>query len=113
MDKFKELFDQIKDTLIARWEQFQETDTYISLREKYDNLPPRGQKAVVFTTFAFSFLIIFSIPFGFFSTSQQSMLEFEDTKETIQDLLEVSQEVKNIPSLTASMSNADLRVRVD
>lgn len=113
MDKFKEVFDQIKDTLIARWEQFQETDTYISLREKYDNLPPRGQKAVVFGGFAMAFLILFSIPYGMFTTSQESIVEFEDTKETIEELLTVSQDVKNIPSLAAAMTSADLRQRVD
>ncbi len=113
MDKLKELFDQIKDTVSARWEQFQETDTYISLREKYDNLSPRGQSAVVFVSFAFAFLIVFSIPYGFFSSSQQTIAEFEDTKETINDLLEVSQEVKNIPALTASTTSADLKLRVD
>jgi len=113
MDKLKELIDQIKDTLSARWDQFQETDTYISLREKYDNLPPAGQKLSVFAAFVFTFLIVFSIPYGWFSNSQGSVSEFEDTKNTISDLLEVSQGIKNIPPQGLGLSSSDLKMRAD
>lgn len=113
MDKLKELIDQIKDTLSARWDEIQETDTYISLREKYDNLPQAGQKLVIFLAFAFSFLIVFSIPYGWFSNSQSSVVEFEDTKNTISDLLEVSQGIKNIPPQGLGLSSSDLKTQAD
>lgn len=111
MDKLKETLDQLKDTLLSRWEQFQETDTYISLQEKYDNLPPRGQNAVVFFSFFFVFLMIFSVPYSWFSTSRDSVVEFEDVKHTIVDLLDVSQEIKNLPPVALSISTADLKER--
>lgn len=113
MDKLKEIIDQFKDIFSARWDQIQETDTYISLREKYDNLPLAGQKFVIFSAFALSFLIIFSIPYGWFSTSQNSVVEFEDTKETISNLLDVSQGIKNIPPQGLGLSSADLKTRTD
>lgn len=113
MDKLKEVFEQFKDTVLARWDQFQETDTYISLREKYDNLPPRGQKLAVFAAFFMAFLVIFSVPYAWHAASQSSVAEFEDTKETIGELLEVSQEVKNIPPQSLGISSADLKMRTD
>jgi hypothetical protein len=113
MDKLKEIIDQLKDALSARWDQIQETDSYISLREKYDNLPQAGQKLVVFSAFALAFLIVFSVPYGWFSTSQDSVVEFEDTKETISDLLDVSQGIKNIPPQGLGLSSSDLKLRTD
>jgi hypothetical protein len=113
MDKLKEILDQIKDQVMARWDRFTESDTYISLREKYDNLPPKGQQLVVFSSFVLAFLIVFSIPYAWFSASQGSVTEFEDTKHTMGDLLEVSQEIKNIPAQSAVMTSADLKMKVD
>lgn len=113
MDKLKELFDQLKDAFMARWERFQESDTYISLHEKYDNLPARGQKLVILVSFVLAFLIVFSIPYAWFSTSQNSVVEFEDTKRTISELFEVSQEIKNIPPQGVGVTAADLRLRID
>ncbi|MES2769744.1 MAG: hypothetical protein V4596_11425 [Bdellovibrionota bacterium] len=113
MDKLKEIFDQLKDPVLARWDQFQESDTYISLREKYDNLPVRGQKLVVFLAFFMAFLVVFSIPYVWHSSSQDSVAEFEDTKFTIAELLEVSQEIKNIPPQSLGLTSADLKMRVD
>jgi hypothetical protein len=113
MDKLKEIIDQLKDQVMARWDRFQESDTYISLREKYDNLPPKGQKLVVFSSFALAILIIFSIPYAWFSASQGSVAEFEDTKHTMAELLEVSQEIKNIPPVSIAVTSADLKMKVD
>ena len=113
MDKLKETLDQLKDTLLARWDQFQESDTYISLRERYDNLPPRGQKLAVFAAFFMAFLVVFSIPYAWFATSQTTVVEFEDTKDTIEDLLEVSQEVKNMPPQSLGIASSELKMRVD
>ena len=113
MDKLKEIIDQLKDTLTARWEQFQETDTYISLKEKYDNLPTKGQKLVTLGAFLFAFLIVISIPLAWFTASQNSVVEFEDTKTTISDLLEISQEIKNIPTDSMDINPGELKSRVE
>lgn len=113
MDKLKEVLEQLKDTILARWEQFQDTDTYITLREKYDNLPSKGQSLVVFAAFFLVFLVIFSIPYAWYSASQTTVSEFENTKTTISDLLEVSQETKNIPQFAMGMTSADLKMRVE
>jgi len=94
-------------------DQIQKTAPYISLCEKCDNLPPRGQKLAVFAAFFLAFLMIFSVPYAWHSASQTSVAEFEDTKETIGELLEVSQEVKNIPPESLGMTSGDLKMRAD
>lgn len=113
MDKLKESLEQLKDTILARWDQFQETDTYISLKEKYDNLPPRGQKLVIFSAFFLVFFVFFSIPLAWYTSSQTYVADFEDTKQTIAELLEVSQEIKTLPTMNIGTSTADLRSRVE
>ena len=59
MDKLQQILDQLKDTIAARWEQFQETELYIQLKDKYDNLSPEVQKIVLFGSIGLVFLIIF------------------------------------------------------
>jgi hypothetical protein len=113
MEKLNDILAQIKDALMARWDQFQESDTYISLREKYDNLPPKGQNLVIFASFILVFLVIVGIPYSWFSSSQNYISGFEDTKNTISDLLEVSQEIKNIPPQGTGITGADLKMKVD
>jgi hypothetical protein len=113
MNKLKELLDQLRDTLMVRWEQFQETDTYISLRDKYDNLSPRNQKVVIFSAFLVIFLFVFMIPYEWYMASSDSVAQFEDTKTTIQELLEVSQEAKSIPPDSQTMSSDELKSKVD
>ncbi len=113
MNKLKEIWDQIHDIVMVRWEQFQETDTYISLKDRYDNLSPRNQKLTILATFTFLFLVILSVPYSWFSESQDSVIQFEETKDTIQNLLQVSQEIKSIPSNEQSITSDDVKVRVE
>lgn len=113
MNKLKEIWDQIHDIVMVRWEQFQETDTYISLKDRYDNLSPRNQKLTILATFTFLFLVILSVPYSWFSESQDSVIQFEETKDTIQNLLQVSQEIKSIPSNEQSITPDDVKVRVE
>lgn len=113
MDKLQQIIDQIKDTFGARWEQFQETDIYIQLREKYDNLSPIAQKSVLFGSIGCVFLVLFLTPFGWFSTSQEYVVSYEDNKNLIVNLLEVSQEVKKLPAQSQSILSSELKARMD
>lgn len=113
MDKLQQIIDQLKDTIGARWEQFQETDLYIQLREKYDNLSPVAQKSVIFGSIGFVFLILFLTPYGWYSTSEEYVVSYEDNKNMIVNLLEVSQEVKKIPAQSQSIRSTELKSLMD
>jgi hypothetical protein len=109
MDKVNQLFDQIKDTFSARFEQFQETDTYIQIKEKYDNLSPIAQKSILFGSIILVVLTIFLVPFGWFSTSQDYVRSFEENKNLIVSLLEVTQEAKKIPPQVQRMTSSEIK----
>ena len=113
LNRFKEIFDQLKDTLLARWEQFEETDTYLSLRERYDNLSPAGQKLVIAVATATSVLILMMTPWGWYSTSAENITLFEETKLTINQLLEVAQESKAIPMQEQTLTSGNVKAQVD
>lgn len=113
MDKLKELIDQIKDTFLARWEQFQETEAYASIKERYDNLSPTGQKLSIAVTISIIALILVMIPLGWYRTSSENITMFEDTKQTINELLEVSQESKTIPAQAQNVTGMEVRSRID
>lgn len=113
MNRFKEIFDQMKDTFLARWEQFQETETYMAIRERYDNLSPTGQKLAIATSAALIVLILIMTPWGWYSTSRDNITLFEETKLTINQLLEVAQESKAIPAQGQTLTSIDIRSKVD
>lgn len=113
MGKLQELLDQLKDAFMVRWEQFQETDLYIQLREKYDNLSPVGQKGVLFGSIFLVFIVIFLTPYGWYSTSEEYEAYFEDNQNTIVNLLEVAQEAKKIPPQSQTLPSNDLKMRME
>lgn len=113
MDKIQQLIDQIKDTLSARFEQFQETDIYIQLKEKYDDLSPFVQKSILFGSIILGFLTVFLTPYGWFSTSQEYVTTYEDNKNMIVNLLEVTQEAKKIPPQAQRITSSEIKSRMD
>lgn len=113
MEKLLVIFEQIKEQFLARWEQFQDSETYLQLKEKYDNLSPLGQKSLIALSVFFVFLFIFVTPYSWYATSEEYVLSFEDNKNLITNLLDVSQEAKKIPQHTQKLSSSDLKNRMD
>lgn len=113
LSRFKEIWEQLKDTVLARWEQFQETDTYVNLKEKYDNLSPAGQKLVLALSSLLAVLLIFATPWSWYSVSKENLASFEETKNTINELLEAAQESKNLPPQSQPIPSDALKTKID
>jgi hypothetical protein len=96
---FDDLKEQVTNSLRSSWEQFQESSLYQHGRDKYENLSPVVQKLVVFGGAGFLALIFLSIPWGAFSTSSDSIMQFEDKRALIRDLLKVSREASEAPDI--------------
>ena len=83
----EDLKDQLKEKGQEYWSQIEESNLYISLREKYDNLPPHWQKIVLSLSLLFIFYIVYSIPASFVSTSVEHEEFFVENRQLTRELI--------------------------
>lgn len=110
---FEDLRERLQSELKTSWDRLQESSIYIQLREKYENLSPAMQKAALFGSVAFVFLILFSVPMGYYSASSDAITEFEDKRQLIRDLLKVSREAQETPNLPLPPDTNSLKSQID
>lgn len=94
-----DLKDQFGSSLRQSWEQFQESSLYNQLKDRYENLTPLAQKLSIIGIVLLFGLIVFSIPWGFYSQSSQYVSDFESKRNIIRDLLKVSREAHDNPDI--------------
>jgi len=74
----------------ALWGEFQESQIFIRIKEKIDELPSAVQKGLLWGSAGLVIFIIISIPFSAYWSSTDFEDEFVETKDTIKDLLKLS-----------------------
>jgi hypothetical protein len=104
-DRFKSEFKQLT-------ERIQESGPYIKLSEQYENLTPVKQKLVILGGFFLLILFLVSIPWGYYSASKDYIADFEDKRQLIRDLLKVSRDSKEVPSIPIPPDITTLRAQI-
>lgn len=106
---FEDLKDQLRDQFTTLKVKIQESPAWNELMDRYLDLNPPAQKAVLAFVGAFFALILFSIPYYFFSSSQESVDYFEEKKQMMRDLYRVSRAVNALPPAPQPMSADELK----
>jgi hypothetical protein len=109
---FEDFRENIASGFKYRWEQFQESDLYISLNEKYENLSPKKQKLTVAGIAVALVYLFFSIPYGYYSSSSEMVTSFEDTRGLLRDLLKASKDAQNLPEIPVPPNVEALQAQV-
>lgn len=89
---FEDLKDRLRMEAQQTWDKIQESSLYISLKDRYDSLPPPRQRLAVVATLSFIALIVFWWPLSNFQESWVQVSEYETKKELIRDLLRANKE---------------------
>lgn len=110
---FEELRERLSSEFKNQWEQFQESTLYIQARDRYENLTPPKQKAVLIGAVLFVGYMILSVPLSYFSTSSEYLAEFQDKRQLVRDLLKVSREVQDIPDIPVPPDVGALKSQID
>ena len=105
LDEIKERVREQVQSLAAR---IQESAAWAQLMERYQSLTPNAQKLSLAGAGAASALLLFMLPWIFFSSSQTSMTEFEDKKQLIRDVYRYSQAASSLPIAPMPVSAGDL-----
>ncbi|MCH2535150.1 MAG: hypothetical protein MK008_11970 [Bdellovibrionales bacterium] len=84
----EEIREDLKDQLLTTWEQVRDSSTFMSLKEKYEIMPQQTQKLIKILGGVLLALILFMLPYGYYSSSKEQMQRFEKTRLLLNDLLE-------------------------
>lgn len=109
--------DDLKDKLASdarvTWERIQESGAYNQLRDRYENMSPPMQKLTVVGSVALIAFLVLSIPYGYYTQSQEHVSEFERKRMTIRELLKVSRESSDVPQIPQAPSIDMLRSNIE
>jgi hypothetical protein len=111
---FENLQEQLKEQWADLSSKIQESQTFNNLREQFESQTPAVQKAISIGSLVFvTFMLFYMLPFAYISQSSTNMEAFEENRELIKGLLNVSRSVKAPSPLPPPMNTGEIRGRVD
>jgi hypothetical protein len=105
--------DNLKSQLGETWGRIEESSFYNQLRDRFENLTPTRQKLAMVGAGILLALIVISIPYSYYATSSDYVLEFEDKRNLIRELLKVTRESSEVPDIPVAPSGDMLRGTVE
>ncbi len=108
-DMKEQLLQQLKDLL----EKIQESSAYNELKDRYENLTPRHQKLLILSLSLIVAFFIVSIPWSYYSVSQDNMTSFFEKRELIRDVQRLSREVQEGAPLPIAPDVEQLRMQIE
>lgn len=108
--------DDIKENLREQFVQLagsvKESSAFIQASERYQNLSPNGQKVALYGGAAVLVLLLLLIPWTFYSGSMDKISDYEDRRDNIRKLFQVSREASALPMEPPEITSSDLQNRV-
>ncbi len=93
--------------------KIQDSPVFQSSKEKFDDLPANQQKVIVILLAVVVSFFLFSFPYENWSASSASVIEFEDRRELIRDLLKVTKETSELPSFTPAPELGQIKTDIE
>jgi type II secretory pathway component PulM len=110
-------FDDIKEQILGQlrniWERISESSAYNQLKDRFENLSPRAQKASLIGAAILLVAITLSFPLMNYSESNSYVSEFEEKRATIRELLKVTREAADVPDLAQPPAMDQLKTLAD
>ena len=108
-----DLKDILKNESKATWDRLQETSLYNNLKDRFDSLSSLAQKTIVASVVVISILGLFSIPWSYYSTSAESVENFENQRQLIRDMLKVTRESGDTPDIPTVPPLDSLKTKIN
>jgi hypothetical protein len=105
--------EKIIDAVSLKWSEFQESSTYMTFKEKHDDLNPIVQKLIKYGVAITALLILLLIPFSFLSSSWDKVDEFTEKKTLVRELLRLRRDLNQAPVVPTPPTSAQLKSQVD
>ena len=108
---FEDIKDKLREQVMILWSQIQETPLWNKLSEEFGNLSPRKQKGVLIALVLMGILIVLMIPYGFYSSTSDTVAEFDRKRDLIRELFKVKRESAILENAPPSISGSELQSR--
>lgn len=105
-------FEDLREKLAEQWQltatRFLESPMGAQLAERYENLPPAGQKGVIAAAAALVALALFMLPWSYYSASGEKVEAFEDSRQALQELFQVHRDSGELSASALSIDQDTL-----
>lgn len=108
-----ELKERFQSELKVSVEKLQESNLYIQIKEKYDDLTPTMQKVVLWGGAVFFLYVFVSIPGDKYSNSQVLVEEFETRRDLIRQMMKVHREASSSFDIPVAPDVQSLKTRIE
>jgi len=113
MDALKNFFESLKEKLKAAWAEQQESELFISTKEKFEALPVAAQKAITVSGLFFLILLILWWPLSNFLDSMDFNGKFDDRRQTLKELLKIERDLASQPNMPMPPAPSSMKVQFD
>lgn len=108
-----DLKDSLKSQLGQTWSRIEDSSAYNQLKDRFENLTPPQQRLALMGAGALLALTIISIPYSYYTQSSDYVTTFEDKRSLIRELLKVTRESNEVPSLPPAPSAEMLKSSIE
>jgi hypothetical protein len=109
----EDLKERLQSESKLLWEKVQDSALFIKTKDRYENLTPPVQKAVMAGVSLLIVYLFLSIPLGYFSTSSESVTDFESKRDLIRSLVKTSREAQEVPNIAVPPDVNSLKSQID
>lgn len=113
MNAIKNLIENIKERIKAAWAEQQESELFVSTKEKFEALPVPAQKAITLSALFFLILLILWWPLSNFLDSVDFNSKFEDRRQTLKELLRIERDLASQPNMPMPPAPSSMKAQFD
>ncbi len=95
------LYESLKERLKNSLQEQQESELYIRLKERYDNLSRLGQRLVIAGVSIILLLLVLWIPLSSMMDATDLSANFEQRRQALKDLLKIQRDYSSVPAAPA------------
>ncbi|MCB9073488.1 MAG: hypothetical protein H6623_07685 [Bdellovibrionaceae bacterium] len=110
-------FEDLKEQLKEKWDELvvkvSESEAFIQLSERYNNLSPLVQKIIIFSAIFFVGYLIYSVPAGFIDSAQQVEANFNQDRTLMRGLNRSARNPVISPDQFTGLPFEQIRSRID
>lgn len=107
------LTDRLRSEASQTLEKWGASPGFVAAKDRFEALPSRVQKLVIFSGVAVVALSVLSIPWGWYQTSREAEAEFTRKRQVIEDLLQVQGSLSGRAPLPISPTLESVRAQAE
>ncbi len=107
------LKEQLQDNFALYKNRVEDSEVYIVLKERYDNLAPNIQNLIKYSALAMVCYILYSIPASFVNSAQEKMSFFEENRQLTRELIRAGRIAKTVQVPPPAPSASALTTKVN